>query len=172
MTLNSLVVILGVVLVGIALLRLALKRSLLRAALQQGVGAKALAKQPDTIQLVPQAGHRWSDPALFASLAEPLRALGFSEAGTYAVPALAGTTIAFQVHLADRVACAIYVHPKVGVWLNFYSHYRDGRRVTATTRPASGLDEMPGAGTLHARVHDGRIVRPEIDLFPVASSDL
>ena len=147
---NALVIILGLVLVAVALLRLVLKRAVLRAAVKQGVGTQALAKQPATIQLVPQPHHAWSQPELFATLAEPLRALGFSEVGTYAVPEMAGTTIAFSVQLADHVACAIYDHPKAGVWLNFYSHYRDGRRFTASTRPASGLDPMPGATTLHA----------------------
>ena len=128
---NALTLILAVVLVGIMLLRLALKRTIFRAALRQDVGAKALAKQPDTIHLRPQLGHVWSDPDRFTALTEPLRALGFSEAGTYEIPELAGTTIVFYAQLADQVACAIYDHPKAGVWLNFYSHYRDGRRVTA-----------------------------------------
>jgi len=147
---NALTLILAAVLVGIMVLRLVLKRTILRAALKQDVGTKALAKQPDTIHLRPQSGHVWSDPARFAALTEPLRSLGFSEAGTYEIPEMAGTTIAFYAQLTDQVACAIYDHPKVGVWLNFYSHYRDGRRVTASTRPASGLESQPGATTIHA----------------------
>ena len=147
---NYLAWIWGVVLVALIVVNWKLNRRHRHESQTQGGDAKAAAQQPETIQLIPKAGHVWSDPAQFVALTEPLQALGFAEAGTYTIRELNGITVALCTQTADRVACAIYDQPKVGIWLDFYSHYQDGRRTTASTRPASGLDLQPGAMTFNA----------------------
>lgn len=133
-----------------ALLRRGLRKVLVRVAIREGVPDKALAGLAGTIHLVPRPGHAWSDPAAHEAMAEPLRALGFFDVGPFEIPELPGTFLALSVQVADRAACAIYDHPKAGPWIEFFAHYADGQRATATSRPSTGLDPAPGTTTIHA----------------------
>ena len=141
----------ALVLLGLlALLRWKLRKVLARAAFRAGVPEFVLGGLADAIHLVPRPGHAWADPAAHAAMAEPLRALGFAEVGAFAVRELPGTVLALFVQVADRAACAIYEHPKVGPWIEFFSRGRDGSRVTASSRPPTGLDPLPNATAIHA----------------------
>jgi hypothetical protein len=126
-----------------------LVRTILRKFLA-GIGSKAVNQQPDAIHLMALPQHRWADGAAVAALAAPLPALGFAEAGTYRVEELAGVFVRFLVHAEERVAACIYEHPRVGTWIDFFSHYRDESTFTATTAPDSGMDKRPGATGFHA----------------------
>lgn len=141
----------ALVLLGLlALLRWKLRKVLARAAIRAGVPEFVLGGLADAIHLVPRPGHAWADPAAHTALAEPLRGLGFFDVGPFEVPELPGTCLALSVQVADRAACAIYEHPKVGPWIEFFAHYPDGRRFTSTSRPSTGLDPAPGATVIHA----------------------
>jgi len=121
----------------------------LRAGLED-VGTRAVAKQPDCIRLTPEPGHAWSNNAAMAALAAPLASLGFSDVGIYGIEAMAGLFLRLLVQPDQRVAACIYEHPKVGTWIDFFSHYKDGTSVTYTTARPTGLDQRPGAKTVHA----------------------
>lgn len=140
-------VLLGV-LVLLAIIRGILRKTLVLAALRQGVPDKALARLPDRITLAPCPGRAWSRPADHAALAGPLRGLGFFEVGAFAVPELPGAFLDLHVNLADRAACAVYDHAVAGAWIEFFSWYANGSRVTATNRPPTGLDAQPGTTTV------------------------
>src|SRR5438270_322593 len=105
-----------------------------------GIGNKAIDKQPDEIHLTPQPEHPWADSAAVQALAAPLPALGFAEAGTYRVDDLAGVFVRFLVHAEERVAACIYEHPKVGTWIDFFTHYKDESTFTGTTALDHGMD--------------------------------
>src|SRR5207248_145222 len=115
-----------------------------------GVGNKAIDQQPDEIHLTPQAEHFWADSAAVQALAAPLPGLGFAEAGTYRVDELDGVFVRCLVHAEERVAACIYEHPKVGTWIDFFSHYKDESTFTATTAADHGMDKRPGATGFHA----------------------
>src|SRR5262245_61569634 len=51
----------------------------------RAIGAEALSRQPDTIQLERASNERWAQPARSAAAAQALNAAGFSDAGTYTV---------------------------------------------------------------------------------------
>jgi hypothetical protein len=135
------------VIVRLALLLLA--RTVLRKFLV-GIGNKAIDKQPDEIHLTPQPEHAWRDGAAVQALGAPLPALGFAEAGTYRVDELPGVFVRFLVHAEERVAACVYEHPKVGTWIDFFSHYKDESTFTATTAADHGMDKRPGATGFHA----------------------
>jgi hypothetical protein len=115
-----------------------------------GIGNTAVNKQPDEIHLTPQPEHVWTDAAAVQALAAPLPALGFAEAGTYRVDDLPGVFCRFLVHVEERVAACIYEHPKVGTWIDLFSHYRDEGTFTASTAADHGMDKRPGATGFHA----------------------
>lgn len=131
------------------ILMLLLVRMGLRAGLAD-IGNQAAAKQPDAIHLASLPGHSWNDDAAVAALAKPLPALGFSDAGIYCIPELAGFYLKLFVQPEQRVAACIYEHSKVGTWIDLFSHYQDGTSFTSTTARPTGLDQRPGARTVHA----------------------
>jgi hypothetical protein len=114
------------------------------------VGSRAVAKQPDLIHLTPKPGHPWTNGSAVDALAAPLPSLGFSEAGTYGIQEMTGLFLRLLVQSDQRIAACIYEHPKAGTWVDFFSHYKDGTGVTYTTARPTGLDQRPGAQTVHA----------------------
>jgi hypothetical protein len=114
------------------------------------VGSRAVAKQADQIHLTPRPGHPWTNGAAVDALTAPLPALGFSEAGTYGIQEMAGLFLKLLVQSDQRIAACIYEHPKVGTWIDFFSQYKDGTGITYTTARPTGLDQRPGAKTVHA----------------------
>lgn len=114
------------------------------------VGSRAVAKQPDLIHLAPRPGHPWTNSAAVEALAVPLPSLGFSEAGTYGIQEMAGLFLKLLVQPDQRIAACIYEHPKVGTWIDLFSHYKDGTGLTYTTARPTGLDQRRGARTVHA----------------------
>jgi hypothetical protein len=135
--------------VSARLLVFLVKRGLCRAGLKW-VGDQAMAKQPDEIHLVPRPGHAWTNEAAMKTLATPLPALGFEEAGIYSIPEMAGCYVRLFAQPEQRVAACLYEHPKAGNWIDFYSHAPDGASFTYTTARPTGLDQRPGCTTVNA----------------------
>ena len=114
------------------------------------IGARALAKQPDEIHLLPQPAHRWTNEVAIRALADPLLWAGFSEAGTYTVDKLPGMAVRFLLKADKHVYAAIYEHPKAGIWLNLVSLYQDGTSITFSTQRDRGLGHRPGHAIVYA----------------------
>jgi len=125
----------------------------LRVAVRAGlgdIGKQAMAKLKEEIHLTPESNPAWRNVAAVEVFATPLLGRRFTEAGTFSIPEMPGLFLRFLVHPELRIAACIYDHPKAGIWLDLYSHYADGTSITFTTRAATGLDERPGAKTVHA----------------------
>jgi hypothetical protein len=61
-----------------------------------------------------------------------------------------GAFVRFLVAPPDSLCCAIYEHPKIGVWFDLYSRYEDGTGVTYSTVKPTGLERQPGNITVNA----------------------
>jgi hypothetical protein len=114
------------------------------------VGEKALAEQPDEIHLTLEPNHDWADSATVQGFLVPLVERGFQEAGIYRVAEMEGVVVGFMVQPVQRVAACIYEHPQVGHWVDVVCRYQDGRSLTYTTAPPTGLDQRPGSETVRA----------------------
>jgi hypothetical protein len=126
-----------------------MRRGFCRAGLKW-VGQQAMAKQPDQIHLIPRPGHAWTNGAAMETLAAPLPSLGFEDAGVYSIAEMEGTYLRLLAQSEQRVAACLYEHPKIGNWIDFVSHDRDGTGVTYTTSRPTGLEPRPGCTTVNA----------------------
>src|SRR5205085_5546330 len=95
-------------------------------------------------------GHDWADRAAIESLETPLAALGFTGAGTFGIDEMPEVFVRFLVKEDERIGAAIYEHPKLGAWIDLFSHYENATGITYTTARPTGLDERPGAKTVNA----------------------
>lgn len=144
-----------------------------------GVGEQALAQQPDHLHLTPAADYEWSNEAGMDAIADPLMERGFTEAGTYEIDAMPGAYVRFLVSPTVHLCCAIYEHPKIGVWFDLYSRFEDERGVTYTTATAKGLDRQPGSITVNApgatsvQLYD-RILkeRPKVKMVEITAANV
>ena len=144
------------VVVSLLLLKL-LKRVLmllfLRVLMRTGlaaIGRQAMAEQPDEIHLTPEPDHVWEDGDAVEAIASPLASLGFQEAGVFAIQEMAGVMVRFLIQADQRVIACIYEHPQAGTWFDLVARYQDGRSLTYTTAPPTGLDKQPGSQTVNA----------------------
>jgi hypothetical protein len=119
----------------------------LRVALR-AAGQRATAKQPDEIHLVPAPGHVWKNGAAVEAYTQPLRTLGFADAGTYTVDALP-VVLRFALDESQCMYATIYEHPKAEVWMNFVVLYEDSTSITFTTTRDRGLEHRPGHPIVH-----------------------
>ncbi len=140
---NTLTVALAAALVSFVLVPLLL-RALLGAWLGRAVGAHALARQSDTIQLIPATPGVWKDPGAQARLAAALEAAGFRDAGTFTIVEMPGVAVRLLAHPGESWLAATYEHPATGPWLDCTCYYQDGTAATFSTLTATGLDPRPG----------------------------
>jgi hypothetical protein len=148
-TLILCVVLLALIKPLIRILMFLLVRTIFRKFLGE-VGSRAMEQQPDQIHLTERPGHAWTDGAAVEALDAPLAAVGFTDAGTYGIDEMPEVFVRFLVKEDQRVAAAIYEHPKVGAWIDLFSHYQNETGITYTTARPTGLDERPGAKTVNA----------------------
>jgi hypothetical protein len=138
---------------GAALLAVVLLSPLLRliiaAVAGKQIGARALAKQPDTIHLERRDPSAWKRPAAVHALRDPLLTRGFADAGIHAVREMPGLVIQLLANARDGFYAAIYEHPRAGHWLDMYSHFQDGTSATWTTARPHGLAQRPGHPSTH-----------------------
>jgi hypothetical protein len=147
----TLAVVCGLLLLNLLkrVLMLLFLRVLMRAGLT-AVGRQAMAEQPDEIHLTPEPEHVWADADAVEEIASPLASLGFQEAGTFAIEEMAGVMVRFLIQPDQRVIACIYEHPQAGTWFDLVARYQDGRSLTYTTAPPTGLDKQPGTQTVNA----------------------
>ncbi|MBI3552746.1 MAG: hypothetical protein HY077_09510 [Elusimicrobia bacterium] len=117
-------------------------RSVARAFLS-GIGEKALAQQPDAIELRRETFVSWRDPAAMEALAKPLTFNGFQDCGVYTADKLPAFKIWFLLKESDGVAAFLYEHPKVPSWIELSVRYEDGTTTALSTLQPTGIDMSP-----------------------------
>src|SRR5438128_929597 len=80
---------------------------------------------PAEIRLVRQASLAWEDESAVAALAQPLRDLGFREAGLYEAAALGGLRLRALANPEAGTYGLIYERPASEPWLDVVILYRD-----------------------------------------------
>jgi hypothetical protein len=140
------------------------------------IGARALAKQPDRIQLVRSAPTAWTSAAAAAALAEPLLKGGFDDAGTFRVQEMPGLVLRLLTHSGEGFLAAVYEHPKAGHWLEVATRYGDRTSITFSSHAPSGLSPRPGHPVIHvtgagaaALLAWARAERPKRLMAPVST---
>ena len=115
----------------------------------QQIGARALAQQPDRIQLRPGSSGSWKNAAAARKVAGSLASRGFADAGVHTVPELPGVVVQLLAHVKDGLYAAVYEHPKAGIWFDLVSRYQDGSSVTYSTSLPTPLKPRPGHPTVN-----------------------
>src|SRR5690349_15634096 len=88
------------------------------------VGQKAMDQQPDEIHLKPATDHQWTDGAAVEALATPLVGRGFEAAGDpFGITEMPQVFLRFLIQPEQRVGACIYEHPKIGTWIDLFSHF-------------------------------------------------
>src|SRR5262245_40106221 len=105
-------------------LALLLVRKAMRGALEE-VGRTAIAKTADTIELRPHETYSWRSDAM-ERYVEPLLALGFVDAGAFAVDKMPGVHVELFVHVSEGMQASVYEHPQFGDWVEIVSRYDNG----------------------------------------------
>lgn len=108
------------------------------------VGRKAVSRQPDRIELVPEPAVPGDEDGICMHFANPLERQGFTDAGTYSVSELRGVKVRFLVNEPECVYAALYQHPRAGEWYEIISRYQDGTGLTYTVMRDHGLSAEPG----------------------------
>jgi hypothetical protein len=157
----------------IRVFKLLFVRTVVRKAFKD-IGNKAIAKQSDTIHLVPKSMHTWADRDAMDKLAQPLKSRGFVEAGVYEITEMPGVGLRMLLNQATNVYACLYEHPKAGRWAEVITRYQNGFGATYTQLPDRGMtrrDEdvvvnapATDAGTLYDRMIKERPQKPMISL--------
>lgn len=134
----AVLVLLGLVVVAV------LVAGLLWWRFRRWIGEKALAQQPDRIRLVEAADPPWDDEAHVEELADELRDAGWTDAGAFTIPELAGVCVHLWVASGARVAAALCDHPaSERPWIDLWAAGEDGSTVTVTDNPQAGILAQP-----------------------------
>ena len=112
------------------------------------VGRKALAKVPQTAKLIKTDAPNWQNRALIDNQTSPLKFRGFEDVGSYQVASMPGVLLKILFHQATNVAAHVYEHPKAGTWTEMATRYTDGRSVTISDLPDTGVAAPPWVKTL------------------------
>jgi hypothetical protein len=125
-------------------------RSKLRGFVKELEGlAKTMAVAPSRIHLEKNAEAYWNDPERTFPLIEPLKSLGFEKAGSFHVEEIEGLQLEAWVNPAKSATAVVYEHPSAGIWVDIYTHFEHGTRITFT-------NSSVGEGLEHAPGHDSR----------------
>jgi hypothetical protein len=116
-----------------------LSRIVIAALFGKAIGKTALAKQPDTIRLVPAEPSKLRKAEQVASIAGEYQRAGFESAGVFSVPELPGLFVQLLANRSESMGAAIYDHPIAGVFYDVFSRYVGGGSWTHTSARATGL---------------------------------
>jgi hypothetical protein len=128
----------------VLLARTRLLPDLLGLALAPWIRRVALARQPDTIRLVPLDLGDWHDEASAEGATRLLVERGFTPAGDFAIEEIPGMHLRLLAHESERWYAVQYEHPLAGGWFDLVRRFEAGTSVTWTTAPPTGLEERPG----------------------------
>lgn len=100
---------------------------------------------PGRIHLNKLAAPEWDDPDGAAAVGSALRGLGFVSAGVFDVAEQPALKMEGWVDPSRSVSAALYEMASAGQWVDVYTHFQDGTRVTyANTKLGGGVDHAPG----------------------------
>jgi hypothetical protein len=111
------------------------------------VGRKALARIPTTAKLIPTENPNWQNRALIDNQTSPLKFRGFEDVGSFQVASMPGVLLKILFHQATSVAAHVYEHPKAGTWTEIATRYTDGRSITISDLPNTGVTAPPWVKT-------------------------
>lgn len=129
---------------------------------------------PPRIHLERLVTPEWTDTNAATVLLEPLRALGFQEAGLYSVREMPDFRMQALAQPEASVYAVVYEHPSAGAWVDLVCRYADGTTLTyLNTQQGAGLEQRPGHGKLRAPGLDSAALyhrmlgeRPQRPLLP------
>jgi hypothetical protein len=107
------------------------------------LGDRALAKQPDTLELHRDAGAPWRDPARMEALSRPLLNAGFADCGIYVTDKMPGIRIWFLLNEQSRTAAFLYDHNRGNMWCELSVRYDDGTTTACSNLPPTGINLNP-----------------------------
>ena len=108
-------------------------------------GLSKMMAGPPRITLIPLAAPSWANPAETVPLVESLKSLGFEKVGNYQVQEIVGMEMEVWMNFAKSVTSVIYERPNVGIWLDLWTHFQDGTRMTfANPHIGKELKHAPG----------------------------
>ncbi len=120
-------------------------RSKLKGFVKVFEGFSTVLGTPSRITLVPLAAPSWENPEANAAVEETLKSLGFVKAGNYQVEEMKGLELEGWQIPSQSINAVIYERPDQGNWIDFYTHFEDGTRITYTNSSiGAGLDPAPG----------------------------
>jgi len=121
-------------------------RSKLRSFVKEFEGlAKTMAVVPSRIHLEKNAEAYWEKPEATVPLIEPLMSLGFEKVGNFQIEELDGLHLEAWINPSKSVSSVVYQHPKAGTFIDFWTHFEDGTRITfANTAAGAGVEHEPG----------------------------
>lgn len=134
---------------------------------------------PPRIHLERLVTPEWNDAAATAAQLDPLRALGFEDAGLFCVREMPDIRFQALAQPSESLYAVVYEHPAAGVWLDLVCRFQDGTSLTyLNTRQGSGMEQRPGHGKMRAPGLDPvalyqRILaeRPQRPLLPARPED-
>lgn len=117
----------------------------------RAIGARSLAKQPDTIALLDAASTAWNRLGDIQSLEQPLLARGFISAGIFRIRELPGVVVQLLVDEPHAVLACLYEHPIAGVWAELVVRSTDGAELIVTNNRPTGLSPRPSVTIVNVR---------------------
>jgi hypothetical protein len=109
---------------------------------------QALLGQSDMIILQRAEKPQWKRAEMVDKLTQELLAEGFSDAGAFAIDRMPGAFVRMMTGPGLDATAAVCDHPKIGAWVDISTLYEDGRIVTATTVPKTGMPSPDWSRTL------------------------
>ena len=130
---------------GILFVRYKLRQAL------QSLASAAPVGTPPRIHLDRLITPEWKDASATTALVDPLRGIGFQDAGLYCVREMPDLRLQALSQPTESVYAVVYEHPTAGVWLDLVCRYQDGTSLTyLNTRQGAGLEQRPGHGKMRA----------------------
>ncbi|OGS06921.1 MAG: hypothetical protein A2270_00605 [Elusimicrobia bacterium RIFOXYA12_FULL_51_18] len=139
---------------------------------------QAFLSQSDMILLQRVGKPQWKRAELVDKLTQELLAEGFSDAGSFAIDRMPGALVRMMTGPGGDATAAVCDHPGIGAWVDITTIYEDGRIVTATSAPKTGLPSPDWSRTLRfpgepvAKLYSELLVsRPKDGIRPISADE-
>lgn len=114
----------------------------------QNIGAKAVTRQPDVIQLDKMVNVTWREPQKIEPILSDFKFDGFRLAGVYAVDKMPGVKVALLASEQYSISAQVYEHPKTDSWIEMVTYYEDSSTATISTMPDKGMNRPAWVTTI------------------------
>ncbi|HWE39588.1 MAG TPA: hypothetical protein VG406_23770 [Isosphaeraceae bacterium] len=100
---------------------------------------------PPRIRLARNDALVWKNPGKLRAMVASLETLGFEDAGTFELEGRPGHRMKGMVKPSESITAQIYEQPILGIYLSFFTRYRDGSSLTYTNISGRGImPDRPG----------------------------